>query len=163
MNQKEIVLDRLKAMGFEPDEVGDVGYVFKYEDTNFLYMPDEDDEQFLRIAVPNLFEVTEENRVAVLEAMHGTALLLKYAKMYIMYDTSVWAVYEHRLNPADNLSDLLEHIIRVLDTAAQVFYRKINGEDVMEPTEESDDDSEEELEAELQKMLDGSEDKEVQN
>ena len=34
MNQKEIILDQLKAMGFEPIELGDVGFVFKYEDIN---------------------------------------------------------------------------------------------------------------------------------
>ena len=49
MNQKEIIIDQLKAMGFEPVELGDAGFVFKYEDMNYLYMPDDDDEQFLRI------------------------------------------------------------------------------------------------------------------
>ena len=50
-------------MGFEPVELGDVGYAFKYESLNFIYMPDEDDEQFLRIAVPYMFDVTDENQV----------------------------------------------------------------------------------------------------
>lgn len=154
MNQKEIILEQLNAMGFEPVELGDAGFVFKYEDLNYLYMPDEDDEQFLRIAIPHLFEVTEENRVAVLEAMHETSLLLKYAKVNIMYESATWAVYEHRLTTTDNLSELLEHIIRVLEAAAHVFYKKINGEEV---TGRSDDPSDDELEAELQKILDGIE------
>lgn len=154
MNQKEIILDQLKAMGFEPIELGDVGFVFKYEDMNYLYMPDDDDEQFLRIVIPHLFEVTEENRMAVLEAMHETSLLLKYAKVNIMYESAAWAVYEHRLTTTDNLPELLEHIIRLLEAAAHVFYMKINGEEV---AGRSDETSDEELEAELQKILDGIE------
>lgn len=163
MNQKEIILDQLKAMGFEPFELGDVGFVFNYEDMNYLYMPDDDDEQFLRIVIPHLFEVTDENRVAVLDAMHETGLMLKYAKVCIMYENAAWAIYEHRLTYTDNLAELLEHIIRVLEAAAHVFYKKINGEDVMGRSEESDDRSDEELEAELQKMLDSIEDDEVVN
>lgn len=163
MNQKEIILDQLKAMGFEPIELEDVGFVFKYEDMNYLYMPDDDDEQFLRIVIPHLFEVTDENRVAVLDAMHETGLMLKYAKVCIMYENAAWAIYEHRLTATDNLAELLEHIIRVLEAAAHVFYKKINGEDVMGRSEESKDCSDEELEAELQKMLDSIEEDEVAN
>jgi len=154
MNQKEIILEQLNAMGFEPVELGDAGFVFKYDDLNYLYMPDEDDEQFLRIAIPHLFEVTDENRVAVLEAMHDTSLLLKYAKVNIMYESAAWAVYEHRLTTTDNLPELLEHIIRVLEAAAHVFYKKINGEEVAGRSDEPSDDD---LEAELQKMLDSIE------
>lgn len=163
MNQKEIILDQLKAMGFEPIELGDVGFVFKYEDMNYLYMSDDDDEHFLRIVIPHLFEVTDENRVAVLDAMHETGLMLKYAKVCIMYENAVWAIYDHRLISTDNLAELLEHIIRVLEAVAHVFYKKINGEDVMGRSEESEDSSDEELEAELQKMLDSIEEDEVAN
>lgn len=163
MNQKEIVLDQLKAMGFEPIELGDVGFVFKYEDMNYLYMPDDDDEQFLRIVIPHLFEVTDENRVAVLDAMHETGLKLKYAKVCIMYENAAWAIYEHRLNSTENLPELLEHIIRVLEATAHVFYKKMNGEEVLGSFEDSEDCSDDEIEAELQKMLDSIEEDEVAN
>lgn len=163
MNQKEIILDQLKAMGFEPIELGDVGYVFKFEEMNYLYMPDDDDEYFLRIVVPHLFEVTDENRVAVLEAMHETGLKLKYAKVCIMYENAAWAIYEHRLNSTENLPELLEHIIRVLEATAHVFYKKMNGEEVLGSFEDSEDCSDDEIEAELQKMLDSIEEDEVAN
>ena len=163
MNQKEIIIDQLKAMGFEPTELEDVGFVFKYEDTNYLYMPDDDDEQFLRIVIPYLFEVTDENRVAVLDAMQETNLMLKYAKVCIMYENDAWAIYEHRLTSTDNLAELLEHIIHVLEAAAHVFYKKLNGEDVMGRSEDSEDSSDEELEAELQKILNSIEEDELAN
>lgn len=163
MKQTEIILDQLKTMGFEPVELGEVGYLFKYEDMNYLYQPDDDDEHFLRIVIPQLFEVTDENRVAVLDAMHETTLLLKYSKVSIMYDNGVWAIYEHRLGSTDNLAELLEHIIRVLEVTAHVFYKEINGEDVAGRLEESDVESDDDFEAELQKMLDSIDDNEVNN
>ena len=101
--------------------------------------------------------------ISVLDAMHETGLMLKYAKVCIMYENAAWAIYEHRLTSTDNLAELLEHIIRVLEAAAHVFYKKINGEDVMGRSEESEDRSDEELEAELQKMLDSIEEDEVAN
>ena len=44
MNYKKVVLEKLCSMGFEPTLVGDIGYVFNYEEVNFLYMPDDDDD-----------------------------------------------------------------------------------------------------------------------
>lgn len=163
MNQKEIVLEQLNAMGFETVEMNDVGYLFKYEDINYLYLTDEDDEKFLRIAIPNLFEVTDENRFDVLEAMHDTAYLLKYAKVCIMYESSVWALYEHYLSSSDNLTELLEHIIMLLEATAQVFHKKITGEEIVGRSDDSDELTDEHLEEELQKMLDGLKDEEQEN
>lgn len=154
MKQKEIVLEQLRAMGFELIEVEDMGYIFKYEGVNFLYMTDDEDDKFLRIAIPHLFEVTQENRTAVLEAIHETSLILKYVKLFVMCDTAVWAVYEHYLLSADNLPQLLEHILRGLETAVEVFYKQINGESPYEYFSSSGEISDAEIEEELQKALD---------
>ena len=163
MNQKEIILEELSSMGFEPIELGNVGYAFKYEELNYLYMPDDNDEQFLRIAVPQLYDVTDENRVAVLEAMHDTGLMLKYSKVCIMYEDTVWAIYEHRFSTCEDLAEILEHIIRVLEATAQVFHKKINGEEVVFNSDDSDEVSDEQLEAELQRMLQSIEDEDICN
>ena len=70
MNQKETIIRKLKALGFDPADFGAMGCVFRYEGLNYLYLPDDRDEHFLRIIVPNLFTITDDNRVEVLEAMH---------------------------------------------------------------------------------------------
>lgn len=160
MKQTELVLNELTTMGFEPVELGDLGYIFQYEEVNYLYMPDDEDEYFLRIVIPGIFDITDENRVAALEAMHETELIMKYAKMCIMMQDTVWAVYEHRLNSSDNLTEMLEHIIRVLDATVNVFNMKINGEEVVLRSDESEDDS---LEADLRKLLEGVDEQEIEN
>lgn len=150
-------------MGFDPVELGNLGYAFKYEELNYLYMPDDNDEQFLRIAVPQLYDVTDENRIAVLEAMHDTGLMLKYSKVCIMYEDAVWAIYEHRLSTCEDLGEILEHIIRVLEATAQVFHKKINGEELVFNSDEPEDVSDEQLEAELERLLQSIEDEEISN
>ena len=59
--------------------------MFSYEDTNILYTPFEEDENFLHLAIPFIFDVTDENREAVLEAIHDKSLFIKYSKINIMY------------------------------------------------------------------------------
>lgn len=139
MNQKEIILKQLRSMGFEPEEEEGLGYVFKYDEMSLLYMPD-DDENFLRIIIPNIYDVTDENRVAVLEAMQETSCIVKYTKVNIMYESLVWAVYEHYLVSEENLEDLIEHMVRALMATVAVFHKKVNGD---------------EIEAELDKLLEG--------
>lgn len=157
---KQIIFEQLSAMGFEPTELGEIGYAFSYDDLNYLYMPQDGDEQFLRIAIPQMFEVTDENRIAVLEAMHDTSSILKYTKMCIMYETSAWAIYEHHLSVNENLSDILEHIIRTLAATAYIFYQKMYGENVVESlmeSAESDEGADDDLEAQLKSLLEGVE------
>lgn len=130
MKQKELILEQLTSMGFDPVDLDDLGLLFKHEDVNYLYMPEDDAEDYLRITIPQVFEVTDENRAEVLEAMQEMTASLKYAKFCIMYGTGVWALYEHKLTSTENLQDLLEHIICVLGMAANIFCMRMNGEDV---------------------------------
>lgn len=154
MNYKEIVLEQLRSMGFELTKADGIGYVFSYEEMNYLYMPDEEDKNFLRFALPNIFDVTDENRVAVLETQQEISRLLKYAKVNIMYESSVWAIYEHYLVSAENLDDLLEHIVRVLMATVRVFHQRIDGGDIEWP---SDNDGSDDVDAELDQLLEGIE------
>ena len=110
MNYKKIVLEKLCSMGFEPTLVGDIGYVFNYEEVNFLYMPDDDDDKFLRIAIPQMFEVTDENRIAVLEAMHETSLLLKYAKVNRDKNSGLYMLESYGVKFYDNIMTTIDEI-----------------------------------------------------
>ena len=158
MNQKETIIRKLKALGFDPADFGAMGCVFRYEGLNYLYLPDDRDEHFLRIIVPNLFTITDDNRVEVLEAMHETGQMLKYSKVCIMYEDSVCAVYEHLYGDTEDLTDILEHMILVLALTANVFHEKINGNEHSVSSEEPDAAYDAELEAEIQRMLENSED-----
>lgn len=92
---KELVLEKLESLGFSVVDAHEFGYVFKFEELTLLYMPNED-ENFLRFALPNIFDVTAENRPFVLEVANDTNMTIEYSKTCV-FDESVWVFYEYRL------------------------------------------------------------------
>ena len=136
---KELVLSKFEELGFALKDAGEYGYFFKFEELNFLYLPDEDDENFLRLALPNVFDVTEDNRYLVMEVVNETNMSVKYSKTCVSNE-SVWSFYEHRLFGEDNLEDIIEHGIRLLQFTVGLFFRKIEGDDTL--PDEPDNDSE---------------------
>lgn len=163
MKYNEIILETLRSMGFELTPVTDDCYHFSYEGINYLYLLDEDDENFLRMAISNTFEVTDDNRMEVLKTVHETNLMLKYAKLNIMYETEVWVNYEHYLVSSENMEKLLEHIIKVLKTAAVVFTVKVNGEDIENTVNGDVQDDDDDIDTELDQILEYMDDEDDDN
>lgn len=143
---KELVLSKLENLGFVTEEIPDLGYVFKYEEMAILYMPDDDDENFLRFAVPNIYDVTEENKPFVLEVVNDTNMAIKYSKTCV-YSEDVWVFYEYRLFEENDLEDIIEHCILLLQATYFLFHRKIEGEDSISQgdTENNDETKEDEV------------------
>ena len=136
---KELMLAKIEELGFSIEEAGDFGYVFKFEELTILYMPD-DDENFLRFAVPNIYDVSDENKRFVLEVVNDTNMSIKYSKTCV-YGDSVWVFYEYRLFGEDNLEDIIEHSMLLLQASYFLFHRKLDGDDTLPGEDEDDDDN----------------------
>ena len=136
---KEKVLAQLEELGFALEEAGEYGYFFRFEGLNVLYMPDDDDENFLRFALPSIYDVTEENKDLVLEVVNNTNMAIKYSKTCVFGD-DVWVFYEYRLFGEDNLKGIIDHSMRLLQATFFLFHRKIEGDDSL-PSEEDDDEN----------------------
>lgn len=136
---KELILAKIVELGFSIEEARDFGYVFKFEELTILYMPD-DDENFLRFAVPNIYDVTDENKRFVLEVVNDTNMSIKYSKTCV-YGDSVWVFYEYRLFGEDNLEDIIEHSMLLLQASYFLFHRKLEGDDTLPGEDEDDDDN----------------------
>lgn len=139
---KELILSKFEELGFALEDAGEFGYFFKFEELSFLYLPDEDDENFLRLAVPNIFDVTEENRSLVMDVVNETNMSVKYSKTCVSND-NVWAFYEYRLFGDGDLEDIIEHGIRLLQVTVGLFYRKIEGDDTLPGENENVEDTKE--------------------
>lgn len=129
--EKKTILEKLEEFGFLVEEIPEFGYVFNYEGIKFLYTPDDDDEDFLRFSVPNIFDVTEDNRTLVFDIINDTNLKIKYGKI-CAYGNNVWASYEHRIFNNDNIEELIEHCLLVLQATVVLFHRLVEGDDVQQ-------------------------------
>ena len=69
MDLNKLMIDFLAEEGFRPHETP-FGIAFKYEGFNFLYFKDTEDEQYFRLMMPAIFEVTDDNEETVLRVMN---------------------------------------------------------------------------------------------
>lgn len=126
---KDNVLSALSALGFIPEEIEGFGYRFDYEGLTLVYSEEEEDTKCISLMVPNLFDITDENRVAVLETMVKISGKVKYVQPHIMFYNQVWINYQHYLGDNEVTPELIEHMIRVLTYATIKFNKIINGDD----------------------------------
>lgn len=142
---KEQILNTFETLGFQLEEMEGFGYGFQYEGINYLYIPCEDDEEFLDIAIPAIMEINEDNLNAALMLMDRINSTVKYVKANNSGD-SIWLSYERELLCDEDLEMLVSRMILHLE-AAMNFYRKtmasIKNELEKEDEENPTDDTEE--------------------
>lgn len=127
MNLKEMLADYLREEGFLPKEEN-FGIAFKCEGINFLFLYDEDDEQYFRLVMPAIFDINEENRAAVLEAMNKVNSEMKVVKIYTFNDDSVWLGFEVLVDSTPVLEDFVPRGVNMLRAARRAFYEAIQQE-----------------------------------
>lgn len=93
---KEKILEAFKALGFEMEDMEGLGYGFQYEGRHYLYMYNEDDEDFLNISIPAVMDLDDENNVGFYQVMDKINGTLKYVKANKLND-SMWLFYEREL------------------------------------------------------------------
>ena len=142
---KEKILEAFTELGFKLEQMDDFGYGFSYEGTNFIFMPNSDDEEFLNICVPGIYDLEEESPLTFIELMNKINSTLKYIKAYEL-GKSIWLFYERELFGDEDLAKVISRMILHLE-AGLMFSRKAmaeiksNAEDMGEDNDivESDD------------------------
>ena len=124
MTTSEMVFEYLKSQGLMPKIDEDNDIIFKYQMLTFIYFNNDDDEQFFRLALPGIFDVTDENRVTVLEAINETNKRMKVAKAYIPRD-DVWVAAEIMMDSTPVLDDMVPRLLGILTGARREFYDQI--------------------------------------
>lgn len=125
MKVTELVLESLRNEGFRPqiDETNG-NILFKYQMYTFIFFNNDDDQEFFQLALPNIYDVTEDNRELILEAANKVNCGTKVAKIFIVDDT-LWASFESILDHSPEVTSIIERALGILMHARQSFYEAI--------------------------------------
>lgn len=110
----------LSSEGLRPQET-DFGYVFEYQNLTFFIIWDDKDDQYLKIALPGIFNVDDNNRDDALVAVNEVNKEWKVIKS-VVTDNEVWVVAEQFVDKDPKLSDLVPRTINILMGGRMSFY-----------------------------------------
>lgn len=139
---KEKILEAFKALGFEVEDL-EIGYGFQYEGKHYLYMPNDEDEDFLNISLPAVLDIDDENNVTFYQLMDKINGTLKYVKANKLND-SMWLFYERELFGGEDLKQILSRMILHLEAGLMFLRRAMasseeDGDDASEVTDSDSD------------------------
>ena len=158
---KEKILEAFRDLGFKLEEEEGMGYCFNYEGLNLLYMYNENDEEFLTIALPGIVEVEDDKMLQICALLEKINSTLKYIKAY-MLGNSVWLFYERELIEQREQSRISSDLMTVISRmilhleAGLVFARKAMAEieETMANDSSADDTAESAEEIDAEKITD---------
>jgi len=126
MKTSELVIDFLRQQGFCPEvDESNGNVVFKFQMANFLFVNNDEDEEFFQLLMPYIYEVTEDNREMVLEACNKLNQGIKVCKACVLGD-NVWLFFEILLDHTPDVADIVPRALQILQAARQEFYKNMN-------------------------------------
>lgn len=127
---RDLVVDYLRTEGYVPQIDPDGYVVFKCEGVTFLFFDNENDEEFFQLAIPAIYEVTDDNREMVLEACNTITRELKVVKCIVVNSSdgdssSVWLFCEVFLDRDPKIDDIMNRCMPILQHSRRAFYEII--------------------------------------
>lgn len=120
MKTIERVFETLREQGLIPS-MEEYGIAFRYQMTNFIYVPDKEDDEFFNMLIPGIYDVNEENEYDVLRAVNSVNNAMKVVKIVISYD-SVWVCFESEMSKDAPVDELVPFAVATLFQARVRFY-----------------------------------------
>lgn len=124
MSLKELMKQYLQEEGFCPKE-DEYSIDFKCEGRTYAFLYDSDDDQYFRLMMPHIYDVTDENRDAVLRALNETNASIKVVKAYTPTPQAVWIGFEVLVDSTPVLADIVPRGLGMLRSAQRKFYEEI--------------------------------------
>lgn len=110
---KEIILANLLELGFQIEKHEALGYEFEFEGLKYLYLVDEEDENYLVISIPWIYTIPESMEDVALEINEKINTTVKYVKSGV-YNGTFWLSFEFQLFGNEDLDKLLRIMIEHL-------------------------------------------------
>jgi hypothetical protein len=128
MKHQKMYLDFLREQGFVPRVGNDNDIIFKYEGKTFLISIEERDEQYLRLILPNFWEVSDTTEMSkALKVANDVNSTVKVATIIIIRDHA-WAVAEMFIDGTPDIGDFFMRTLGLVKTSADRFAKGMSGE-----------------------------------
>ena len=131
MTRHEMVVSVLQSLGFKP-QIDDEGDIFvRYQMKTFYVMgPNSDDEDYLVVVFPQMYEVNEGEETKVLAVCNKITREIKLAKVYIDQTLkNVSAGCEFYYNGEESLKTCLDKAIEILGMVRLTFIKTMRSFD----------------------------------
>jgi hypothetical protein len=122
---KDDIRQYLASEGLQPEEKS-YGFYFRYQMRNFFIEYDEDDDQYLRIIMPGIYEANEDNLLEVLQACNEVDQSRKVIKCYVS-DEDVDLAAELLVDETPILGDIVPRALGMLLGGQETFYKALKG------------------------------------
>ncbi len=127
MGTTKSVLGRyMVESGYSPEET-DFGFVFKHKNLTFIIFWDDNDNQYLKLALPGIYNVDDNNKLNSLKAANEVNKEWKVIKAVVTSD-EVWVVAEQLIDKDPNFPDLIPRTIQILMSGRKSFYEHLESE-----------------------------------
>lgn len=113
----------LASEGLRPEDT-DFGFVFKYENLTFFVFWDDEDDQYLKLALPGIYNVDDNNRQNATAAANQVNIEWKVIKT-VVYSDEVWVVAEQLIDKNPDLADLVPRTLKILMSGRTSFYEHL--------------------------------------
>lgn len=124
MKTSELMMQFLKKEGLMPEVMDNNNIIFKYQMRTFMYVENDEDASFFQLMMPAIYDVTDDNRDAVLVAANNITKGYKIVKCVVM-DNDVWLSAETLLDSSPQLEDIVPRFLELLINVQQAFYNEI--------------------------------------
>lgn len=97
---------------------------FVYCHLHYLYIPD-DANGMIRISIPHVTNSKEYKKEEVDAAVNETNREVKFIKAMVLNNGSISLNYDHWISNGENVSEIVEHIIKTLYIASEYLVLKL--------------------------------------
>ena len=128
MVTKEKVLEALKKFGLLPKEKEDGQILFVFQMTLYVYIPDEDDPNFLAVYIPDFFEFEDDEEDSeIMQVINECNINMKTSKIILAGPKNVWAAYEIHVPDESQLGEMVHRGVICLHDTKIKFERGMKG------------------------------------
>jgi len=120
----DLAYEYLQEEGFRPEREEDGTVHFKYERCHYVVVNFEDDDEYLHIVMPRIYDFTADKRLSVLDAANETNILSKGGNILVTED-DVHVAFETLLSENSDLHTIFPRALDMLQNARTNFYNEI--------------------------------------